>query len=62
MKQYKVYYDLVWTEPEIIEAESKSDAMEQMMDIILDNIGFYIDCRAEEYEEEYEEEEYEDEE
>lgn len=59
MKQYKVYYDLVWTEPEIIEAESKSDAMEQMMDIILDNIGFYIDCRAEEYDEE---EEYEDEE
>lgn len=60
MKTYKVSYDLVWTEPEIIEAEDKSDAMEQMMDMIIDNIGFYIDCRAEEYDED--EEEVEDEE
>ncbi len=60
MKTYKVSYDLVWTDPEIIEAEDKSDAMEQMMDMIIDNIGFYIDCRAEEYDED--EEEVEDEE
>ncbi len=60
MKTYKVSYDVVWTDPEIIEAEDKSDAMEQMMDMIIDNIGFYIDCRAEEYDED--EEEVEDEE
>ena len=60
MKKYIVSYCLMWDEPEIIEAEDKSDAMEQMMDMIIDNIGFYIDCRAEEYDED-EEVEYEEE-
>ena len=50
MKKYLVKYALVWNEPEEIEAEDKVEACEEMYCEIISNIGFYIDCIAEEIE------------
>lgn len=52
MKKYRVNYYLSWDEPEEIEANSASEACEEMMINILDNIGFYIECEAEEIDDE----------
>lgn len=59
-KKYKVQYYLMWDEPEIVEAKDKTEACEQVYEMILDNIGFYIDCNAFEINEEEEDEEEED--
>ena len=59
MKTYEVSFTMI-PGSEIVEANSKSDACEEVMNMILDNIGWYIDCEAEEIEEEEEGEEDED--
>lgn len=46
----------MWDEPEIVEAKDKTEACEQVYEMILDNIGFYIDCNAFEINEDEEEE------
>lgn len=60
MKKYRVNYYLSWDEPEEIEANSASEACEEMMLNILDNIGFYIECEAKEIDEFDEYDAYED--
>lgn len=42
---------------DVIEAENSVDAMEQVMDEIIDNIGNYIDIELEEIDEEDDDEE-----
>ena len=54
LKKYKVYYGLTYNEPEEVEATSKIDAQEEVYEMIMDNIGFYIDCVAEEIDDEEE--------
>ena len=55
LKKYRVYYGLTYNEPEEIEAVSEMDAQEEVYEMIMDNIGFYIDCVAEEIEDDEEE-------
>ena len=53
MKTYRVRYYKAWDlfdEGEEIEAESKTEAQEEMLNMIMDNICFYIDVEAEEIE------------
>lgn len=52
MNKYKVKIFPVMFDPEIIEAEDKIEAQEEMFNMIMDNVDFYLDIVAEKIEEE----------
>lgn len=51
MNKYKVNVYVTLREPEIIEAEDEIEAREEMFNMIMDNVDFYLDIVAEEIEE-----------
>ena len=55
LKKYLVRYYLNWNQPEEVEAYSESEASEEVLEMIMDNICFYIETEVEEVEDEEEE-------
>ena len=51
MNKYKVNVYVNNREPEIIEAEDSIEAQEEMFNMIMDNVDFYLDIVAERMEE-----------